>query len=444
VDRAVREQGGDFGVGCDDGVGVGQGLGLGAQKGFGPAKVRQAGAIGMGGGGFVQTLVEDGRGQAGHQHREGAAAEEAVLPEKGQKRLRDRHGGDVGGELACQSAGDGMGAHGLGFAAEGGGAGASEGDAAMYGGDFGVGGVGETVDRPAVPAGIDRAEQPVGGLADGTDVVLKLRPGFVDQERVRGLGARVQAALAAVHVAARYAAGGAEVGGRGGRVRAGRCWGGGRLAGQGDGQVGFVEAHAQSHRGGRDEAQIDVIPGDGGIAAGGGGGTGNDAGVGVAFDDCAAGLQGDIVQGVGELAQAAAGHGHDAALAQHPSGDEAARLPGGTELTPEAEDCAGGYDGAVQKPAGHAQVLHLAALHRLLAVGLIGAERRLVERGEGREVVGRAGWVAGRAGAAIDQPAPGPQDRDLAGEDERGQGRRLDGHGTFLKHRRPRWNRTLP
>jgi hypothetical protein len=64
----------------------------------------------------------------------------------------------------------------------------------------------------------------------------------------------------------------------------------------------WLEFDGELHVDGRAEAQINVVPGDGGVSAGGGGGAGNGAGVAMALDDLAAGVQRDLVERIGELA----------------------------------------------------------------------------------------------------------------------------------------------
>jgi hypothetical protein len=107
--------------------------------------------------------------------------------------------------------------------------------------------------------------------------------------------------------------------------------------------------------------------------------------MGVALENRAAGFQRDLEQGVGDLAEAAAGRGDHAAFLQHAAGDEATGATRIAELLPEAEDFAGRNHQPVEMLRSAAEVLDLAELETGFALPRIGPERRHRFRQQDRE-----------------------------------------------------------
>jgi hypothetical protein len=61
------------------------------------------------------------------------------------------------------------------------------------------------------------------------------------------------------------------------------------------------------------KAEIDIVPEDGCIASGRHGGAGYGAGMGVTLDNFPSGIEGESVEGIGQLTKAAADTGDNAA-----------------------------------------------------------------------------------------------------------------------------------
>ncbi|HEY4002993.1 MAG TPA: hypothetical protein VGO93_29260 [Candidatus Xenobia bacterium] len=86
----------------------------------------------------------------------------------------------------------------------------------------------------------------------------------------------------------------------------------------------------------------------------------------------APGLQGSLVDGIRQLAQAAAHTGDDAAFPQHASEGEPSIGRSTPDVLPEAEQPARGNQRAVQVAARDTQILHLAQLPMALDFGQVG------------------------------------------------------------------------
>ena len=97
--------------------------------------------------------------------------------------------------------------------------------------------------------------------------------------------------------------------------------------------------------------------------------------MGVTFQNLAIGLKSDVVERIGQLAEAAAGARHQAALLEHSPRGVAPPADWPSDLAPETENRFSGYDQAVQRAARHAQVLDLAELQQLLGGIGIGPQR---------------------------------------------------------------------
>ena len=89
------------------------------------------------------------------------------------------------------------------------------------------------------------------------------------------------------------------------------------------------------------EAQVDVIPEDGGVVFRQEGDSGKTAGVGVTLDDLDASRERGGMEQPGELAKATTEVRDEAAGAELATGGEAAPTRGAPELFPEAEDLTG-------------------------------------------------------------------------------------------------------
>jgi len=82
----------------------------------------------------------------------------------------------------------------------------------------------------------------------------------------------------------------------------------------------------------------------------------------MTLEDFGAGFERAVVEGVRELAKAAAHAGNEAAFAQLATDHEAAQSPGRTDLSPETEGRARGKHDAVEVAHGTAEILDLAEL----------------------------------------------------------------------------------
>jgi hypothetical protein len=87
--------------------------------------------------------------------------------------------------------------------------------------------------------------------------------------------------------------------------------------------------------------------------------------MGMALEDRTAGFQRNLEQGIGNLAETAAGRGDHAAFLQHAAGDKTAGPTWIAELLPEAEDFAGRDHQSVEMLRSAAQILDLAKLDSL-------------------------------------------------------------------------------
>jgi hypothetical protein len=183
--------------------------------------------------------------------------------------------------------------------------------------------------------------------------------------------------------------------GRGGSSGEDGQWRGGRERAEADDEVGGGEIDLEAAGEVGAEAEVDVVPEDGGVTAGRNGGVGDGARVGVTLEDGEAGGEGEVVEGVGDLAEAAAGGGDDAAAAEFATGGEAVGASGARDVGPEAEDLTGDEVAAVESAAGEAEIVDLAGLEGELGgvgggeQGVMDSARMGVEAGAG--MVGRMG-----------------------------------------------------
>ena len=142
---------------------------------------------------------------------------------------------------------------------------------------------------------------------------------------------------------------------------------------------------------GRAQAQIDVVPENGGIAADGGEVADAGMAVSVALDNLQPSFEGGIVDRPGELAQAAAERRNEAAFPQLSTDGETAPGGGAAEFPPETPDGAGGNFRASQEGRGEAEVLDFAELQAFFGsdIGLepdvarLGADDRCEDEGTG-------------------------------------------------------------
>jgi hypothetical protein len=167
------------------------------------------------------------------------------------------------------------------------------------------------------------------------------------------------------------------------------------------------------------EAQVDVVPEDGGVEVLLGGGAGQDARVGVAFDDFQPRFQGRLVEQPAELAEPAADGRDQAAFAQFAAGGEAFRLRGAAELTPEAEHVSGRNLHAVEGAGGLTEVLDLAGGEREF-LGRKVAPQRGADFGDHRGIgLSAGGGMARRARREFPEPAAKLKHAGFQVEDQR-------------------------
>jgi hypothetical protein len=126
---------------------------------------------------------------------------------------------------------------------------------------------------------------------------------------------------------------------------------------------------------GRAKAKVHIVPEDGRIAALGGHGAWQAAGVSVAFEDFKSGSQSSIVKSIAQLAESAAHAGDDTPFAQFPARRKAAPSRRARHMCPKAKDLPRPHYAPVQAGGGKAQVLHLSGLE-----GELRSRRRGVER----------------------------------------------------------------
>src|SRR6185437_11846500 len=114
----------------------------------------------------------------------------------------------------------------------------------------------------------------------------------------------------------------------------------------------------------RTEAEINIVPENRRVATMLGGRAGHNGRVWMPLNDFAVATQCEIVQGVGELAKAAADRGNQTALAEFAAED----IPGApcrsAQLHPETKILSGGNQDPVKRFTRFAQVLYLAQLQR--------------------------------------------------------------------------------
>ena len=96
----------------------------------------------------------------------------------------------------------------------------------------------------------------------------------------------------------------------------------------------------------------------------------------MALDDFGAGFQCDVVESIGELAEAAADGADETALLQHATRNVAAPAARPADGPPEAENAVSGDAEPIEGIRRAAEVLHLAELHRRLSRSGIRPERR--------------------------------------------------------------------
>ena len=149
------------------------------------------------------------------------------------------------------------------------------------------------------------------------------------------------------------------------------------------------------------EAEVDVVPENGGIEILFGGGAGDDAGVGVAFDDFEVCFEGGLIEQPGDLAESSADAGNEAAFAQFAAGGESFAGSGAAELAPEAEDGSGRDFDAIQGVGGEAQVFHFSCRERELGRGELGPEGSAGFSGDGGFVKGVGGGMKSRASGEL-------------------------------------------
>ena len=210
---------------------------------------------------------------------------------------------------------------------------------------------------------------------------------------------------------------------------------------QADDEALAVEPRRQAHLPVRREAQVDIVPSQGGIAARGRGRARDDARMRMALDDPAARLERGVVERVGELAEPAADRRHHAALLQHAAGDVAARGDRGAEMTPDAEHRPRGNDQTVEGAAGDAQILDLAELEAALGQGFIGPEGGAGFGQQMREAGCLGLGQKRRAGDEVSSAPFGAEEDGLGAEDQLGipgrarHGRRAGAQQGQCRHR---------
>ena len=104
---AVAEMAADRGMGRDEACGCGEGRGFGGGQGGIGAEIGERGALGMGGLGVIEHLLEFGDRPAFHEDVEGASIACAFEPKKGKQSLGDDEMAAFRGELSGVMAGDG-------------------------------------------------------------------------------------------------------------------------------------------------------------------------------------------------------------------------------------------------------------------------------------------------------------------------------------------------
>ena len=102
------------------------------------------------------------------------------------------------------------------------------------------------------------------------------------------------------------------------------------------------------------EAKVDVVPGYGGVPSRCCRGARNDSGVGMAFHYFAPGSEGDVVEGVRELAYPAANGGDEATFLELAPSDETSSSCCWTKLSPKAEEMSARDFGRVERAGGDA------------------------------------------------------------------------------------------